>query len=96
MLGVPATVTIDEAFEAFLADQRERLSPKTLRNYEDVVHLLRDSLNSYASDSLSKDEQKRWRTAFDAGDEEGYCISSARRRSSITSASSSAGSWCAR
>lgn len=73
MLTVPATVTIDDALEAFLAEERKRLSPKTLRNYEDVVHLLRDSLNSYAYDSLGKSEQKRWRTAFDAGDEEAYC-----------------------
>jgi hypothetical protein len=56
MLTVPAAVTIDEAFDAFLAEQRKRLSPKTLRNYEDVVHLLRDSLNSYAYDSLGKSE----------------------------------------
>jgi hypothetical protein len=73
MLTVQATVTIDEAFETFLAEQRKRLSPKTLRNYEDVVHLLRDSLNSYAYDSLSKSEQNRWRAAFDEGDEEAYC-----------------------
>jgi len=73
MLTVPAAVTIDEAFEAFLSEQQKRVSPKTLRNYEDVVHLLRDSLNSYAYDSLGKSEQKRWRTAFDAGDEEAYC-----------------------
>ncbi len=32
----------------FLGAQRERLSAKTLRNYEDVVLLLRNSLNSYA------------------------------------------------
>lgn len=73
MLTVPAAVTIDDAFDAFLAEQRKRLSPKTLRNYEDVVHLLRDSLNNYAYDSLGKSERKRWRTAFDAGDEEAYC-----------------------
>ena len=70
---MPARVTIDEAFATFLGEQRKRLSPKTFRNYEDVVHLLRDSLNSYAYDSLGKSEQKRWRTAFDAGDEEAYC-----------------------
>jgi hypothetical protein len=29
-------MTIDEARDAFLAEQRERLSAKTLRNYEDT------------------------------------------------------------
>lgn len=72
MLAVPSTVTIDEAFDAFLAEQRERLSPKTLRNYEEVVFLLRSSLNGYAYDSLDELEQKRWRKAFGAGDEEAF------------------------
>jgi hypothetical protein len=72
MLRVASTVTIDEAFEAFLAEQRERLSPKTVRNYEDVVFLLRSSLNSYAYDSLDELELKRWQGAFDAGDEEAF------------------------
>jgi hypothetical protein len=30
-------VTIDEALDAFLAGQRERLSAKTFEHYEDVV-----------------------------------------------------------
>lgn len=38
-------VTIDEALDRFLADQRERLSDKTLRRYQDVVQLLRHSLD---------------------------------------------------
>jgi hypothetical protein len=50
---VQATPTIDQALDAFLGAQRERLSAKTLRNYEDVVLLLRNSLNSCAYDSLA-------------------------------------------
>jgi hypothetical protein len=69
---MPSTVTIDAAFDAFLAEQRERLSPKTLWNYEEVVFLLRSSLNSYAYDSLDEVEQRRWRNAFDAGDEDAF------------------------
>jgi hypothetical protein len=69
---VPTTVTIDEALDAFLAKQRERLSAKTLRNYEDVVSLLRSSLNGYAYQSLDGLEEKRWRKAYDAGDEEAF------------------------
>jgi hypothetical protein len=66
------TTTIDEALDAFLAEQRERLSAKTLSNYESVVSLLRSSLNGYAYQSLDGLEEKRWRKAFDAGDEEAF------------------------
>jgi hypothetical protein len=66
------TTTIDEALDAFLAEQRKRLSAKTLRNYEDVLSLLRSSLNGYAYQSLDSLEEKRWRKAFDAGDEEAF------------------------
>ena len=67
-----ATVTIDEALEAFLEEQRQRLSPTTMRHYDEVVFLLRSSLNSYAYDSLDEVEQRRWRKAFDDGDEEAF------------------------
>lgn len=66
------TTTIDDALDAFLAEQRERLSATTLRNYESVVSLLRSSLNGYAYQSLDGLEEKRWRKAFDAGDEEAF------------------------
>jgi hypothetical protein len=69
---VASTTTIDEALDAFLAEQRERLSARTLRNYEDVVSLLRSSLNGYAYQSLDGLGEKRWRKAFDAGDEEAF------------------------
>ena len=54
------TVTIDSALDAFLRDQRARLSDRTYRNYEDVIRLLRDSLNSYAYSSLDARDAKRW------------------------------------
>lgn len=65
-------VTIDEALAASLAEQRGRLSAKTLRSYEDVVSLLHSSLNGYAYQSLDERERKRWEKAFDAGDEEAF------------------------
>jgi len=70
---MPDTVTIDKALDAFLRDQRARLSDRTYRNYEDVIRLLRDSLNSYAYSSLGAKDAKRWQRAFDAGDEEAFC-----------------------
>lgn len=66
------TTTIDEALDAFLAEQRKRLSARTLHNYENVVSLLRSSLNGYAYQSLDGLEEKRWRKAFDGGEEEAF------------------------
>jgi hypothetical protein len=39
--------TVAEVFEEFLADQRERLSKKTYRNYENVIELYRHYLEGY-------------------------------------------------
>ena len=70
---MPDTVTIDQALNAFLRDQRARLSDRTYRNYRDVIRLLRDSLNFYAYSSLDARDAKRLQKAFDAGDEEAFC-----------------------
>ena len=55
-LAQPADPTIDQVFDEFLAEQRERLKPKTVSKYEDVVNLLRHHLNGYAYESLSTAE----------------------------------------
>jgi len=47
-------MTIDEALSAFLAEERERLSERTMRNYGYVVELLSDSLNGYGPNGLEK------------------------------------------
>ncbi len=60
---MPDTVTIDKVLDAFLRDQRARLSDRTYRSYEDVIRLLRDSLNSYAYSSLGAKGAKRWQGA---------------------------------
>jgi hypothetical protein len=70
---VAETPTIDAALDAFLADQRERLSERTMRSYEDVVDLLRDSLNGYGPNGLEKADHRRWQKAYDGGDEEAFC-----------------------
>jgi hypothetical protein len=66
------TTTIDEALETFLADQRERLSARTLRNYEDVIGLLRHCLNGYGPNALDEPDRKRWEEAYQ-DDEEAFC-----------------------
>ena len=65
--------TIDQALNVFIKDQRRRLSDRTMRNYDDVVELLRDSLNGYAYQSLDKADAKRFDKAYQAGDEEAFC-----------------------
>jgi len=70
---MPQPGTIDQILDAFLREQRSRLADRTYRNYEDVIRLLRHSLDAYGYSSLSKADAKRWQQAFDAGDEEAFC-----------------------
>ena len=66
----PASPTIDQVFDEFLAEQRKRLRPRTLSKYEDVLGLLRHHLNGYASESLSKAESALFDRCYNAkGDE---------------------------
>jgi hypothetical protein len=69
----PAQQTIDGALQQFLAEQRERLSPRTFRNYAEVVELLRHSLDGYAYSSLDDEERARWEEAFEADEERAFC-----------------------
>jgi hypothetical protein len=66
------TPTIDSALTEFLAEQRERLSARTFANYEDVVRLLRSSLDDYGPNSLDARERRRWEAAFEE-DDEAFC-----------------------
>jgi hypothetical protein len=66
-------VTIDEALDRFLADQRERTSEKTFRRYPDVVQLLRHSLDGYAYSWLDENERQRWEKEFEANEEGAFC-----------------------
>src|SRR5688572_7583368 len=66
-------LTVDEALTRFLDEQQERLAPRTFRNYEDVVDLLRDCLNGYGPNILPKVDYDRWRRAYDTGDEDAFC-----------------------
>jgi len=66
-------VTIETVLEAFIEDQRCRVSARAIRNYENVISLLRHSLNGYAYESLDAADAKRFGEAFEAGDEEAFC-----------------------
>lgn len=61
-----AKPTIAEVLEQFLAEQRQRLAPKTLANYEHVIRLLEHSLNGYAHQSLDKTESALFDRLFNA------------------------------
>jgi len=43
----PAEPNIVQVLEEFLTDQRSRLRPKTVAQYESVLHLLRGHLDGY-------------------------------------------------
>ncbi len=61
--------TIDSVLDEFLATHRAQLDEPTFAGYEEVVDLLRNSLNMYGYNSLqSEDEQQRFDAAFGDGD----------------------------
>ncbi|MGH9119057.1 MAG: hypothetical protein ACRD0A_14595 [Acidimicrobiales bacterium] len=64
--------TIDEALDAFLAEQAERLAERTYRNYLEVIELFCDCMNGYGYESLSAIERRRWQQAFDDGEERAF------------------------
>lgn len=66
------TPTIDTVLTEFLAEQRERLSTRTFADYEDVIQLLRSSLDNYGPNALGARERRRWETAFEE-DGEAFC-----------------------
>lgn len=65
-------MTIDEALTRFLDGQRARLAPRTFRTYDEVIDLFRDCMNMYGPNVLDAEDEKRWRAAFDAGDEDAF------------------------
>jgi hypothetical protein len=74
----PMTITnshasIDRALSEFLADQRGRLSDRTFHRYEEVVQLLRHSLDGYAYSSLNNNERQRWEKEFETNEEGAFC-----------------------
>ncbi len=65
-----ANPNIDQVLELFLKDQRERLKPRTVANYEGVLELLESYLNAYAYQNLSTAEARLFDRHFNAeGDE---------------------------
>ena len=61
-----ADPTIAAVLAEFLADQQQRLSPKTHAQYRSVVELLQHSLNNYAYVGLSGGDAKRFDDRYNA------------------------------
>lgn len=60
-----AKPTIAEVLAQFLAEQKERLKPGTLRNYESVIELFTHSMNGYAYQYLDKIESALFDKFYD-------------------------------
>ena len=61
-----ADPTIDQVFEDFLEEQRKRLKPRTVRQYEDVIGLLRHHLNGYGYEGLLEEEEAFFNRYYEA------------------------------
>ncbi len=70
-----ASPTIEEVFDQFLADQEQRLKPKTLSRYQNVIDLLALYLDGYGCEGLPADEMALFDTYFNAEgeDHKGFC-----------------------
>jgi hypothetical protein len=71
----PADPTIEQVFQAFVAEQRTRLKPATADRYESVLSLLQSHLDRYAYEGLSKAERALFERHFNAEGEQqrGFC-----------------------
>jgi hypothetical protein len=63
---VAARPTISEVLAEYLTEEKERLAPRTFAKYEQVVQLLKSSLNGYAYSGLGENERALWERHFNA------------------------------
>lgn len=61
-----AKKTINDVFQDFFKEQETKLRPSTLKKYEEVLYLFKESLNSYAYLSLDEGENKKFENHFNA------------------------------
>lgn len=62
----PADKPVKAVLAEFLADQRNRLKPKTLSRYESIIELFEASMDGYAYQYLDEDEAALWDNLFNA------------------------------
>lgn len=65
-----AQKTIEAVLGEFLAEQRKRLKPPTIRKHEHIVSLFQSCMNNYAYQGLDKQEEALFDQLYNAkGDE---------------------------
>ena len=64
--------TIEDVFQEFLAEQQERLSPKTYSGYEKAIFYFEKYLNSQAPAYLNEEDEVRLAELYEKEDKE-YC-----------------------
>jgi hypothetical protein len=62
----PAKPNIEEVLAGFLEDRRKQLKPATIRKYEDIVDLLKHSMDGYAYQSLDERETALFDNLYNA------------------------------
>jgi hypothetical protein len=65
-LPQPAETSIETVLEEFLAEQRRRLKPKTLSNYEAVISLFQDCMDGYGHQGLDRAERALFERLYNA------------------------------
>jgi len=70
-----ADPTIEQVFEEFFLEQKQRLSAKTLPKYESVISLLCHHLDGYGYEDLSKEEAALFERHcnIEGGAHRGFC-----------------------
>lgn len=59
--------TINQIFKEFLAEQKEKLAPRTFSYYEDATGWMERCFNGYGHLSLSEEHGKEFDKAYDKG-----------------------------
>ena len=65
-----AEPNIEQVLEEFLAEKLKKLKPKTASGYRDVIQLMKDYMNGYAYQSLSKVESALFEKHYNAEGQE--------------------------
>jgi len=68
--AMPAAKPIKAVLAEFLAEQQQRLKPKTFGRYEAVIELFESSMDGYAYQGLDEEETALWEERFNDGGEE--------------------------
>lgn len=65
-----ADPAIEQVFEAFLSEMQKKLKPKSEAGYRDVIQLLKDYMNCYAYEALSKPDAAFFNKHYNAAGKE--------------------------